>query len=135
MALIGLVLLAAAAAFGIDVAAQNFFDLDVEVFGRTFATSPSAVFVAGVVTGLVGVAGVFLLTDGIRRRRRIRGERRATVAERDRLAAAYEAEHPEVGRTPVRDADTVDIRDRDRVSERASDRADNLSEHDRIVTY
>src|SRR2546423_361615 len=94
MALIGLVLLAAAATFGIDLAAQNFVDIDIDAFGRTYGTNVSAVFVAGVVTGLVATIGTLMIVDGVRRRRRVRGEARQAAAERDRLAAAYAAEHP-----------------------------------------
>lgn len=119
MVLIGLVLLAAAAAFGIDIAAQNRFDIDVEVFGQTFASTPAAVFVAGAVTGMAAALAVFLLRDGMGRTRRRRATVRETTAERDRLAAAYAAEHSEE-RADGRDRESIDVRDRDRDREHVS---------------
>jgi len=135
MALIGLVLLAAAATFGIDLAAQNFVDIDIDAFGQTYGTSVSAVFVAGAVTGLVATVGTLMIVDGVRRRRRTRGEAREAAAERDRLAAAYEAEHPRREPVAARDGENVDLRESEREPVREHARTEDLSDHDRIVTF
>ena len=135
MALIGLVLLAAAATFGIDLAAQNFIDIDIVAFGRTYGTNVSAVFVAGAVTGLVATVGVLMIVDGVRHRRRVRAEARQAAAERNRLAAAYEAEHPRLEPAATRDGESIDLRETEREPEREHVRGADLSDHDRIVTY
>src|SRR5207248_7307249 len=64
MVLIGFVLLAGAAAFGIDLVVLNRDSLDVEGFGQVVSTTPAGMFVAGIVTGLVAALGVMLLRDG-----------------------------------------------------------------------
>jgi hypothetical protein len=102
MVLIGFVLLAAAAGFGIDVAAQNRFNVDVDVFGQLLATTPAALFVSGVVTGLVAALGIMLLRDGNRRRRQLRNDAKHAHLEHDSVDAA--------------DAESVDLRARDHVT-------------------
>ena len=93
MVLIGLALIAAAAVVGIDITAQNNFAVDIDAFGQLLSTSAAGVFVGGIVTGLVAAVGVMMLRDGLVRSRRTRAENKATVAERDRMAAAYAREH------------------------------------------
>lgn len=142
MLLIGLVLLAAAAAVGIDIAAENNFTVDVDVFGHTFESSAAQIMVAGVVIGLVAALGLLLLVHGTTRMRRIRRETRATTAERDRLAAAYVQEHrtaPHVDPADV-DGDEIDLRDRIRAREEARDdetetRSDTRYDRDHITTF
>ena len=112
MVLIGFVLMAAAAVVGVDVAAQNHFAIDVDAFGQMFSTSASAVFVAGVVTGLAGCVGLMLFRDGFIRTRRARAEARETRLERERMAAAYEREHG-LGRDGDGEASNLDLRERD----------------------
>jgi hypothetical protein len=109
MVLIGFVLLAAAAALGIDIVAQNRFDLDVDVFGQLIATTPAGLFVTGVVTGLVAALGIMLLRDGLIRRRR--------------LAKDAKHAHVEHKRSEVDDS-SIDVRDRDRDRDR-----------DRVTTF
>lgn len=104
MVLIGFVLLTAAAAFGIDIVAQNRFDLDVDVFGQLFATTPAALFVSGVVTGLVAALGMMLLRDGMRRRRQLTKDAKHAHVEHDHVPERIAAE----------DREPVDLRDRDR---------------------
>jgi hypothetical protein len=106
MVLIGFVLLAAAAAFGIDVVVQNRFDLEVDVFGQLIGTTPAGLFVAGVVTGLVAAMGIMLLRDGVIRRHRLARDAKQAHAENDR------AQH----RLPADEAEPLDLRDRDRVT-------------------
>ena len=112
MVLIGFVLMAAAAVVGVDVAAQNHFAINVDAFGQMFSTSASAVFVAGVVTGLAACIGVMLFRDGFVRTRRARAEARETRLERERMAAAYEREHG-LGRGGEDDGRELDLRQRD----------------------
>ncbi len=86
MWIIGLLLLVAAVVVGIDIAAMNDQQVDLEAFNQVWTSSPAVVFLVGVVTALVGVFGLWLMISGLRRSR-IRGrERRAEMAERDRLA-------------------------------------------------
>ncbi|MEY2423509.1 MAG: hypothetical protein QOI95_3576 [Acidimicrobiaceae bacterium] len=117
MVLIGFVLLAAAAAFGLDLAIENYFSIDVDAFNQVFTTSASAVFVAGVVTGLTGALGLMLMRDGLVRRRRRRLEAREADEHRERHIAALENEHAAQHRTTDdHDGDRapVDLRERDR---------------------
>ena|SRR5581483_4719387 len=132
MALIGLVLLAAAAVFGIDVVAQNNFAIDVEGFGQVVSTSLAGLFVAGVVTGIVACVALMLMRDGAVRRRHKRAAARASAVERDRMAAAYEAEH---GRR-ADDDDTIDLRERLRAydTEPGMASADGSERH-RVTTF
>jgi len=133
MALIGLVLLIAAAAVGVDIAAQNDISLDIDAFGQTFATTAGGVLVAGVVIGLVGALGLLLMTHGVSRRRRVRRESRMTTEERDRLAAAYVHEHEAAPHVSPDDADAIDLRDRVRAREER--REDTTLDRDRITTF
>src|SRR5688500_5929140 len=115
MAIIGLVLLAVAAAFGIAVAAVNDFSIDVEAFNQVYETSASLLFVAGVVTGLAGAFGLMLTRDGLARRRRLRREAR----EADRLRERHIAELEEERAAMVSDTrarrgdDDLDLRHRE----------------------
>lgn len=102
MILIGFVLLAAASVFGIDVVAQNRFNVDVDVFGQLFATTPAALFVSGVVSGLVAALGIMLLRDGNRRRRQLRKDAKHA--------------HPEHEVVDSDDRERVDLRERDHVT-------------------
>ena len=93
MVLIGVVLLIAAGAVGIDIAAENDAALTIDAFGRTFDTTVGGAIVTGIVIGLVAALALLLITQGTSRVRRVRRESKATVEERDRLAAAYIQEH------------------------------------------
>jgi hypothetical protein len=86
MWIIGLLLLAAAVAVGVDIATRNDTQVDLEAYNHVWTSSPAAAFVVGVVTALVGVAGLWLMLYGLARSRVRRRERRADFAERDRLA-------------------------------------------------
>jgi flagellar biosynthesis/type III secretory pathway M-ring protein FliF/YscJ len=123
MALIGLLLIAAAAAVGIDIAAQNQFGIDIEAFNQVIATNASVVFIAGAVAGMAGALGVLLLVDGMARRRRLRAEKNEAIRERDRLASAYEAEHAEDRRSETVDStdESLDLRERERARVRDRD--------------
>ena len=122
MFIIGLILLAAAAVVGIDVAVINSTGVNFEAFGYVFTTNTAAIFVAGVVIALVGCFGLFLMTDGAGRSARRRAERREVTAERDRLAAEAERMHAERDRQA-----TLDLRDGDGSEAAERDRAERLN--------
>src|SRR5436305_11814925 len=93
MAIIGFVLLAAAAVFGIEIVAMNNVSIDVDAFNQVYETSIALVFIAGVVTGLAAALGLMLIRDGLARRRRMRLAEREAEEERERHIAALEEEH------------------------------------------
>jgi hypothetical protein len=97
VAILGLLLLLAAAGLAVDVVVQNTPSITVEAVGATFSMSPGWLFVAGLATGAIGLLGVSLLVAGItraRRRRTALAESRTSLqdlqAERDRLAVELE---------------------------------------------
>jgi hypothetical protein len=121
MLIIGLLLLAAALAVGIDFAKLNNYSTDVEAFGQVWTSSPSVVFVAGAVTALVGAIGVALVVDGWGRTRVRRRTRKNERAETTRLGdeRRQQLEHQSElagGRAAVdeRDSDDIDLRDHER---------------------
>lgn len=118
MAIIGFVLLAAAAVLGIEIVAMNDLTIDIDAFNQVYETSISLVFVAGVVTGLVGALGLMLIRDGMVRGRRLRLEAKEAQEERDRHIAALEEEHAAIHHSDVRtgNGDSVDLRDGNRVT-------------------
>ncbi len=122
MFIIGLILLAAAAVVGIDVAVVNSTGVNFEAFGYVFTTNTAVIFVAGVIVALVGCFGLFLMTDGAARSARRRAERREMEAERDRLAAEAERMHAERDRQA-----TLDLRDRDDAMPKSRDGAERLN--------
>jgi hypothetical protein len=98
MVLIGLVLVAAAVGFTVDVFVQNSASIDVDVLGRTFVVSPGWLVVAGVGAAVVLLIGARLVVGGLARSRRRRTElRTARVAarERDSLAQQLEVQRAE----------------------------------------
>jgi hypothetical protein len=104
MAVLGLLLLVSAVGLGLDVVFQNTSSISVDALGQTFTLSSGRLFLAGVVTGAVGLLGLTLLSDGMARarRRRValtesRGAAEELQADRDRLAA--ELDHERAGRT------------------------------------
>jgi len=86
MWIIGLLLLAAAVVVGIEVAISNDQSVDVEAFNHVWTSSPAAAFLVGVATAVVGALGLWMIFAGMRRNRLRRRDRRAEIAERDRLA-------------------------------------------------
>ena len=69
MVLVGLLLIAAAAGFTIDVFAQNTASVDVDVLGRTFAVNPGWLVVAGAVAVAILLVGARLVVAGVARSR------------------------------------------------------------------
>src|SRR5688572_33054361 len=100
MAIIGFVILAAAAAFGVHIVAMNDFAVDVDAFNQVYDTSAALLFVAGTVTGLAGAFGLMLVRDGLVRRRRLHLEAREAEALRERHIAELEEEHAAMLRDP-----------------------------------
>jgi hypothetical protein len=104
MAVLGLLLLLSAAGLSLDVFFQNTSSISVDALGQTFTLSSGRLFLAGVITGAVGLLGVTLLSGAMaqaRRRRHALAESRGSSeelqADRDRLAA--ELDHERAGRT------------------------------------
>ncbi len=104
MAVLGLLLLLSAVGLSLDVVFQNTSSISVDTLGQTFTLSSGWLFVAGVITGAVGLLGVTLLVGGMARARRSRvalaqsrGASEELQADRDRLAA--ELDHERAGRT------------------------------------
>ena len=115
MVIIAFVILAAAALFGIELAAVNNFSVDVDAFNQVYETSAALVFVAGVVTGLAGAFGLMLMRDGLVRYRRLRLEAREAEELRERHIAELEEEHAAMLRNARADGSpSVDLRERDR---------------------
>ena len=136
MVLIGFLVLAAALAFGIDIVWLNQSSISVEGFGQVVSTTPAALFVAGVVTGLAGALAVMLMRDGFVRRAVRRRESRVAeddlrerLADRDRKAEAYEREVRRRDRSDraVRADREVDLRDRE--PSRREEREATAEEH------
>lgn len=98
MVLVGLLLIAAAAGFTIDVFAQNTSSIDVDVLGRTFAVDPGWLVVAGAVAVAILLVGARLVVAGVARARgrraALRTAQRAT-RERDQLAEQLAVERAE----------------------------------------
>ncbi|MEV7807095.1 hypothetical protein AB0O28_29530 [Microbispora sp. NPDC088329] len=149
MVLLGLLLVLIAAAAVIEVSVNDTANtLPITVLDRTFNLSPFELFIAGAVTTAVFVAGLLLITGGMRRtavkRRRLR---EARLAERDRVSR-LEAEKRDLERRlettstastttsttgpaaePVTKQYPKVDRDRDGVDDRAQDRAQNRAEN------
>ncbi len=98
MVLVGLLLIAAAAGFTIDVFAQNTASVDVDVLGRTFAVDPGWLVVAGAIAVAAFLVGARLVVVGMARARgrraTLRTAQRAT-RERDQLAQQLAVERAE----------------------------------------
>jgi hypothetical protein len=95
MMLVGLLLIAVAVGFTIDVFVENTASLDVDVLGRTFVVSPGWLVVAGIVALAAFLVGARLVAVGIARARRRRAALRdaqRAAEERDQLAQQLAAE-------------------------------------------
>ena len=127
MAVLGLILLLAAAGLTLDVVLRNTSSISVDAVGQTLTLSSGWLFVAGVATGVIGLIGLAMLMGGLARARR----RRAALAEssttmqdlqsdRDHLAAQLDRE---------RSGQTQNLRtDRDRLAaQRDHERNDRTS--------
>jgi hypothetical protein len=109
--LIGLLLIAAAAGFTIDVFAENTGHIDVDVLGRTFAVDPGWLVVAGALAIAALLVGTRLVVGGMARARARRAALRAAqhaTQERDQLAQQLAVERAERERVPGATTDTLD---------------------------
>lgn len=113
MVIIGLLLVALAAAAGIDAAAQNDVAFHAQAAGQSWTSSPAAFLAGGVVIGLVACVGLMLMVDGMRRARVRRAERREAKASHERLVELQRRD------------ETVDLRDGTLAREQAAQRTEN----------
>src|SRR5438105_14598760 len=98
MVLLGMLLIAVAAGFTIDLFVENASNIDADVPGRTFVVKPGWLVVAGIAALTVFRVGARLLVIGIvrvrSRRAALRAARRA-AHERDQLAQQLATERAE----------------------------------------
>jgi hypothetical protein len=99
MVVLGLLAFLAAVGLAFDVAWQNTASIRVDALGQAFTVSPGWTFAIGAMTGVFGLIGGLLFLSGLARAHRRRlavkashGAAEELQAERDRLAAALEAE-------------------------------------------
>lgn len=86
MVLIGVLLVGAASAVAADVWLENpDLMVTVQAFGRSWSAHFWALLVVGMAIGFAGLLGLLLTGKGSLRARRVRGERRSVLRERDRL--------------------------------------------------
>jgi hypothetical protein len=111
MAIIGFLILAAAAVFGIEIVAMNDLSIDVSAFNQVYETSIALLFVAGVVTGLAGALGLMVIRDGLARRHRLRLEAREADRLRERHIAELEEERATMLERTRSERDDVDLRE------------------------
>jgi len=105
VAVLGLILLAAAGVLTAAVVTSNTDSLSVDLWGASVTdVTVGVVFVAGMITTVLAVVGLGLLMGALRRRRRIRQERRALRRENEQLAQRVEAA-PAVDHSAVRHED------------------------------
>ncbi|MCM3882452.1 hypothetical protein [Frankia sp. R82] len=107
MVTIGVVVLLVAGVFTADLVLENSGHTDVMIMGQTLSFDIWGLFVLGLATGMLMIAGVQLLLHGVardRNRRRIQRQR-----ERD-LAALTRAVPPPVATAPSRPATTAPTR-------------------------
>ena len=72
MAILGLLLLAAAAVIGVETAASNRETVIVETFGTFSAVPMGVVFLAGALVATLALLGLFMITGTFQRRRHLR---------------------------------------------------------------
>jgi len=92
VAVLGLILLAAAGVLTAAVVTSNTGAVETDLWNATISNlSLGVVFVAGMLTTIVGVVGIVMLTAGVRRNQRLRQERRVLRRENQRLTQRVEA--------------------------------------------
>ena len=95
MAVLGLILLAAAGVLTAAVVTSNTTALSVDLWSVSVSNvTLGVVFVAGMITTVLGVVGLGLLMGGLRRARRLRAERRSLRRENQQLAQRVESTRP-----------------------------------------
>jgi len=83
MAILGLLILAAAALVGVETALSNRSDVVVEMFGRYSTVPMSVVMLFGALLATFAIFGLFLITGTIQRRRRRRLDAKHRVVEEE----------------------------------------------------
>lgn len=87
MAVLGLVLLAGAAVFTVSAVSSNTGATEVHLWGLSVSNlSVGLVFVVGLITTAVGLAGLLMTLAGVRRGARLRRQRHLLVRENRRLS-------------------------------------------------
>lgn len=79
MAILGLLILAAAAVFGVETYVSNGTGLPFEVFGNSYTVPVSVVFLLGAVAMAVATLGAFMITGAFQRRRALRRDAKHAV--------------------------------------------------------
>lgn len=79
MAILGLLLLAAAVAAGVEFGLSNMGNVGFEVFGTSFTAPLAVLFVLGAIAMAVATLGLFLITGSFQRRRALRYEAKHRV--------------------------------------------------------
>jgi hypothetical protein len=99
MVIVGLLLVAASVGVAADLVTQNTATIHVAAFGNGYSVTPGWLFVIGGATAAAGMLGLAVMLRGIAAARRRRamlheslGAAEGLKAERDRLAAALDAE-------------------------------------------
>jgi hypothetical protein len=109
VAVLGLILLAAAGVLTAAVVTSNTVATNVDLWGATLSNvSLGVIFVAGMLTTLVGVAGLVLMAMGVRRTQRLRQERRVLRRENQRLSRRVDTTRPVEERAAARPAPASD---------------------------
>ena len=128
MVILGLVLIAAAVVFGVEMVTQNKFRIpDPKIFGHTLGiTSGRAFFVIGVLVGGAIAIGIGLLALGITHRRAVAVSRRrdrelvrSTTEERDSLRSQNEGLRQGFASQPEGAAHVAPVADESRVERRS----------------
>jgi uncharacterized integral membrane protein len=93
MAILGLLLVAAAAVIGVEFAVSNTATTGFEIFGNPYVASLGTIALLGAAVGAVALLGLWLVVSSLRRRRTRRtiGKHRAQVEELQSRAAGLEA--------------------------------------------
>ncbi|HWL36681.1 MAG TPA: hypothetical protein VNQ77_10845 [Frankiaceae bacterium] len=83
MAILGLLLLAAAAVFGVETAVSNQTGLPIEVFGESRNVPVYVVFLLGALAMAVATLGTFMITGSFQRRRHVRRDAKHRIREEE----------------------------------------------------
>ena len=112
MIFVGVLLIAAAAGFTIDVFVENSAHVDVDLLGRTFVVNAGWLVVAGVVATTMLIVGARLIVVGMARSSRRRAALRtaqSALRDRDRLELQLAAERAERDRRERAAAGQIDL--------------------------
>jgi hypothetical protein len=132
MMILGLLLIAAAAGFAIDVFVENTDNIDVDVLGRTFTVAPGWLLAAGAAAALVACLGFLMIGNGMARARNRRRKMRDAARERDELARTLEAERAQRAEQPDVDLTTAARNDELVASPSRRDWADRDANAERV---